>query len=229
MVRELSFPNKDNELVDMLLAKLIPSRLLSLQARKPSGWFGRVVMSRIFNKGNAELNNFMKDLLELQEHDTVLEIGFGPGKLLNQMAQITTKGLVEGIDFSEAMLAQARQINKHYISQKRVKIQNGNCNDMPYGHESFDKVCTSNTIYFWENPNATFKEIFRVIRPGGKLVVGFRDTDQMKTLPLREDVFHLYTLDEIEIFLSNAGFSDVPIEKKEGHPFASFCAVATKA
>ena len=109
----------------MFLVKLIPPRLLSRQARKPSGWFGRVVMSRIFNKGNAELNNFIKDLLELQEHDTVLEIGFGPGLLLNQMAQITTKGFVEGIDFSEAMVAQAQKINKHYISQEESKNTEG--------------------------------------------------------------------------------------------------------
>ncbi len=212
----------------MFILKLIPSKILSLQARKPSGWFGRVVMSRIFNKGNANLNNFLKDLLDLQEHDRVLEIGFGPGTLLNQMAQITTKGLVEGIDFSDAMLAQARKTNKQYIFTKRVKIQKGNCNDLPYGHESFDKVCTSNTIYFWENPIGNFKEIFRVLKPGGKLVVGFRDKEQMKKLPLSEDIFNVYILDEVKKILANSGFSDVCIEENEGKPFVSYCAVATK-
>ncbi|MEC4674193.1 MAG: class I SAM-dependent methyltransferase [Nitrospirota bacterium] len=186
-------------------------------------------MSRIFNKGNANLNKFLKDQLNLQEHDKVLEIGFGPGTLLKQMAQITTKGLVEGIDFSDAMLAQARKTNKQYISTKRVKIQKGNCNDLPYGHESFDKVCTSNTIYFLEDPLENFKNIFRVLKPGGKLVVGFRDKEQMKKLPLSEDIFNVYTLDEVKKILLNSGFSDVRIEEKEGKPFVSYCAVATKA
>ena len=185
-------------------------------------------MSCIFNKGNAELNHFVKDLLELQEHDTVLEIGFGPGSLLNQMAKITTKGVVEGIDFSEAMVAQARKTNKHFIAQKRVIIQKGNCHNLPYGQESFDKVCMSNTIYFWENPKAIIKEIFQVVKPGGKLVIGFRDADQMKSLPLSEDVFHFYTVDDVKTFLSNAGFSNVRIEKKEGQPLVSYCAVGTK-
>jgi hypothetical protein len=49
----------------MFIDKLIPSRIFSLQAKKPSGWFGRVVMSRLFNKGNAALNNSIKDLLDL--------------------------------------------------------------------------------------------------------------------------------------------------------------------
>lgn len=212
----------------MFLIKLIPQRLLSRQARKPSGWFGRVVMSHLFNKGNAELNHFIKDLLELQEHDTVLEIGFGPGTLLWQMAQITTKGLVEGIDFSEVMVAQAQKTNQHYIAQKRVKIQKGNCDNLPYGPESFDKVCTSNTIYFWENPKAIIKEIFRIVKPGGRLVIGFRDADQMKALPLSEDVFHFYTGDDVKGLLANAGFSNVCIEKKEGQSLVSYCAVGTR-
>ena len=212
----------------MFIVKLIPSKILSLQARKPSGWFGRLVMSRIFNRGNADLNNFIKDLLDLQDHDKVLEIGFGPGTLIYQMAQITTKGLVEGIDFSEAMLAQARKTNKQYISMKRVKIQKGHCKDLPYSQESFDKICTSNTIYFWDDPLENFKGIFRVLKPGGKLVVGFRDKEQMKNLPLSDDVFKAYTLEEVKLFLLNSGFPDVRVEEREGKPFVSYCAVATK-
>ena len=186
-------------------------------------------MSRLFNKGNADLNDFVKDLLELQEQDRVLEIGFGPGKLINQMAQITTQGLVEGLDFSDTMLTLASETNKQFIARGRVRLQRGNCNAMPYSDESFDKVCTVNTIYFWGNPNKTFEEIFRVIKSGGKLVVGFRDKDQMKDLPLSQDVFSYYTTDEVKTFLSNAGFTDVQIMDKPGQPFVSQCAVANKS
>ena len=159
----------------------------------------------------------------------MLEIGFGPGMLLHQMAQITTKGLVEGIDFSEAMLAQAGKVNKQDISNKRVKIQKGNCHDLPYSQGTFDKVCTSNTIYFFEDPLGNFQEIFRIVKSGGKLIVGFRDKAQMKNLPLSDDVFNAYTRDEVKLFLLNSGFSDVRIEEKEGKPLALYCAVATKA
>ena len=212
----------------MFLLKFIPSKFFSIQARKPSGWFGRVVMSSTFNKGNAELNNFMMGLLDLHEHDRVLEIGFGPGTLLHQLAQTTTKGLVEGIDFSEAMFAQATKTNKHFIATKRVKIQMGNCNDLTYDPESFDKVCTANTIYFWEDPIENFKEILRILTPGGKLVVGFRDKAQINNLPLSHDVFNAYTRDEVNMLLLNAGFADVRIEAKEGKGLVSYCAVATK-
>ena len=212
----------------MFLLRLIPPRVLSYQARQPSGWFGRHIMSRIFLKGNAELNAFLKDLLELKQEDIVLEIGFGPGMLLQQMAQITTKGRVEGIDFSDAMIARAQKINKHLISENRVKIQKGDCRDMPYGPESFDKVCTSNTIYFWDRPKDMFKSIYKVLKPGGKLVVGFREADQMKNLPFSKDVFTLYTAEEVTLCLTQAGFSNIRIRKKDGQPFNSLCAVAVK-
>jgi len=40
-------------------------------------------MTKIFNDGNADLNAFVMDMLELKSGDKVLEIGFGPGKLIN--------------------------------------------------------------------------------------------------------------------------------------------------
>ena len=64
----------------------------SEQARNPSGIFGRLVMSKIFDMGNARLNRFMKEELELEENDHVLEIGFGSGKLIYQMSSLINKG-----------------------------------------------------------------------------------------------------------------------------------------
>jgi ubiquinone/menaquinone biosynthesis C-methylase UbiE len=127
------------------------------------------------------------------------------------------------------MYAEACKINKKYIASNRVKIQKGNCDDMPYENESFDKICTSNTIYFWDDPNKIIKEMFRVIKYRGTIVLGFRDKEQMEKLPLSDDVFNLYSLEEVKTFLSNAGFADIRIEESGEKPFVSYCAVAIKA
>ncbi len=213
----------------MFIAKLIPSRMLSLQARKPTGLIGRYVMTRIFNIGNAELNAFVKEMLDLKENDKVLEIGFGPGKLINEMAEIATKGLVEGIDFSETMLKQASRVNRHHIANDRVILHEGECSSLPFGDGYFDKLCSINTIYFWDKPDQYFSEMLRVIKPGGKIVIGFRDNEQMSNLNISKDIFNTYSLDEVLRLLSNAGFSDVHINEKEGGPFLSYCAVAYRA
>ena len=84
----------------------------SEQARNPSGLFGRLVMPRIFDLGNAAINKFMKERLALQENDHVLEIGFGTGKFINEIAKLLNKGLIEGIDLSNTMVAVAKRKNK---------------------------------------------------------------------------------------------------------------------
>lgn len=213
----------------MFIAKLIPSRIFSLQAKKPSGFIGRFLMTNIFSVGNADLNFFVKEILDLQREDRVMEIGFGPGKLINEMAKITSEGFVEGIDFSQVMLEKASKLNKQYISEGKVRLHKGECSSLPFDSETFDKLCTVNTLYFWKEPNIYFSEMLRVIKRRGKIVIGFRDKEQMSILNLSEDVFSLYSQDDVVNLLLDAGFSDAHIKKKDGMPFISYCAVATKS
>jgi len=212
----------------MFIAKLIPSRIFSLQARKPSGIIGRFLMTKIFNDGNAELNSFVKDILSLQKENKVLEIGFGPGKLINEMAAITTDGVVTGIDFSQVMLKKASKLNKQYISKGKVILRKGECSSLPFENESFDKLCSINTLYFWKEPDKNFSEMFRVIKSGGKIVIGFRDDKQMNNLNLSADVFRYYSQEDVLNMLAGAGFANAHIKEKEGRQFVSYCAVANK-
>lgn len=212
----------------MMIVKLLPTRIFSRQARKPSGFLGRHVMARFFDAGNADLNTFVKELLELQENDRVLEIGFGTGTLICQMAETVTHGIVEGLDFSDAMLAKASKTNRHHIENNRVNIQKGEGSSLPYEDETFDKVCTVNTIYFWDHPQRYFREMHRVMKPGGRIVIGFRDDEQMRNFKLSRDIFTTYSLDEVLVQLTEAGFSSARIKKKQGRPIPSYCAVAAK-
>ncbi len=200
-----------------------------LQARKPTGVVGRYVMTKIFNKGNADLNAFVKKILELKRDDRVLEVRFGPGKLIYEMAEMTAERVVEGIDFPGAMLKQASKINKHHILKGKVRLKKGECSTLPFDNELFDKLCSTNTLYFWKEPDKYFSEMFRVIKSGGKIVIGFRDDKQMSTLNLSEDIFVSYSQDEVIGLLSDAGFFGVHIKEKKGAPFLSYCAVANKA
>jgi ubiquinone/menaquinone biosynthesis C-methylase UbiE len=213
----------------MWIIKLIPPRVLSLQARKPSGLIGRYVMTKIFNSGNADLNAFVKETLGLQIDDRVLEVGFGPGKLINEMASITTKGIVEGIDFSGTMVKQATKVNSRHISSGRVILHKGECSSLPFENEVFDKLCSINTLYFWENPKEYFAEMFRVIKPGGTIAIGFRDDEQMSNLNLSDDIFGSYSKNDVVDLLLEAGFQDAQVKSKDGVPFISYCGVATKA
>jgi ubiquinone/menaquinone biosynthesis C-methylase UbiE len=215
-------------LKSMWIAKLLPVQIFSRQARRPSGLVGRYLMPRLFNTGNADLNGFVKECLDLQTTDRVLEIGFGPGKLIHEMAKVTTEGVVEGIDFSREMLKRASRVNKTQIAEGRVLLHEGDCGALPFGDGVFTKLCTSNTIYFWPRPRDYISEIFRVTRKGGSVVIGFRDDEQMSGLGLSEEVFRIYSQAQVIDLLEQAGFVRAHIREKEGLPFLSYCAVANK-
>ncbi len=212
----------------MFLTRFIPLRILSLQAKKPSGLIGRFLMSSVFKTVNKDLNSFVLESLALQPDHYVLEIGFGPGKLINSMAEITTQGYIEGIDFSDVMLSEAAKNNKKHIAANKVRIQKGDCKKLNFPNKSFDRICAVNTIYFWHPPNLYLTEIFRVLKSGGRLVLGMRDKTQMSTISLDKNIFSTYTLNEVVELLSNTGFSNIRILEKRGVPFTSYCVVGTK-
>jgi len=205
------------------------SSYFSEQARRPGGLFGRIIMSRVFDQGNAFLNDFVNELMSVHIDERIIEIGFGTGKLIYKMAQQIDKGLVVGIDFSRVMASMARKRNKKNIAKEKVKIFEGNFDEMPFEKERFTKACSVNTLYFWPDPLHTARRIAEIMKPDGKLILAFEDIEQLKQRKLNPEVFHLYSHGEVQNFLINAGFSkDVSIVSRKKGKSIFHCAVAIK-
>ena len=201
----------------------------SEQARKPSGLFGRLIMPLIFNLGNAALNDFMGDILDLKENDHVLEIGFGTGKFINKVAKRLNDGLIEGLDLSETMVAIAKKRNGKYMARGKVVLRQGDFLEAAYSDNRFDKICSANTIYFWSDQDHYARKILRILKPGGRLILAFEDKDQLQHRPLSCSVFKIYSLEEIEYFLSHNGFTGgIDIFSREIKSQIYHCAVALK-
>ncbi len=205
------------------------SRFFSEQARKPTGLFGRLVMSIIFDKGNANINRFVYELMSVRKDDHILEIGFGTGKLIYKMAKRIDKGLIEGVDFSSTMVSIAQRRNKKHIAKGKVKIIKGDFDEISFQKESFNKACSVNTIYFWPEPENTTKNIADILKPEGMFVVAFEDIAQLEQKQLSNEVFRLYSKDDVKNLLINAGFSKgVSIKSREIGSTVLHCAVAIK-
>ncbi|NNG01123.1 MAG: class I SAM-dependent methyltransferase [Desulfobacteraceae bacterium] len=205
------------------------SAFFSSQARKPSGLFGRLVMSAVFNIGNANINRFVYEMMSVKENDHILEIGFGTGKLMYEMAGHIDTGLIEGVDFSEDMVSIARRKNKGYLAEGKVRIHKGNFDDMPFRKGIFAKACSVNTIYFWQDPDQTARKIANILEPGGMFVTAFEDIEQLEKRQLSEDIFRLYSTDRVKSLLIEAGFSTpVHIETRKFGSSLLNCAVAMK-
>lgn len=201
----------------------------SKQARTPSGLFGRWIMSRIFEKGNADLNRLMIRQVAAEKTDHILEIGFGSGALIYDMAKAATQGRVEGIDSSRPMVSLARKKNRTFLETGRVQLHLGEFEQHSYPDNAFDKICTANTIYFWPDPVTTLKKIHTVLKPGGKLVIGFGDKKQLEEKELSPGVFKLYESGQVVTLLKQGGFTgSIDMVSEQGSSYILNAAVAVK-
>jgi len=182
------------------------SSFFSEQARKPSGWFGKIVMTLVFDKGNAFLNAMVNELMSIQPKDRILEIGFGTGKLIQTMAQHLEGGRIEGVDLSSTMLSVARKRNQKFIDAGTVKLFEGNFDEMPIEKHDFTKACCVNTLYFWPEPERTVKKVAELLIPGGKFMVAFEDVKQLEHRKLNDGVFHLYAKEDVKNLLQHTRY-----------------------
>lgn len=198
---------------------------LANQARQPSGWFGRTIAPRVFNKENHAMEDFGMELLDIQSQDHVLEIGFGNGRLVGGMLKTVKNGKVYGIDLSADMVDLVNQKHQDAISEGRLALTQGSVEELPYADEGFNKIFTANTIYFWPQPQVNLREIKRTLKPGGVFACALRLKDQMEAtesafknsvVSMNRDIFeHLYEADEVQQLFEAAGFQGVTLNKRE--------------
>jgi ubiquinone/menaquinone biosynthesis C-methylase UbiE len=140
----------------------------------PKGLLGRLA-ARAMLATNGPLSDWALELLALDPADRVLEVGFGPGELVRQMAERVGRGQVAGVDSSELMVRQARQRNAAKVQSGQVLLTMGSVSALPYEGGSFDKVVTVNSIHFWPDMVQGLREVGRVLRAGGRLVIVLLD------------------------------------------------------
>lgn len=205
------------------------SDFFSRQAMRPSGFFGRIVMSVVFDLGNAFLNRFAYELMDIKPDDRVFEIGCGTGSLVKLMAGKIKTGTIEGIDFSSTMVKIARKKNKKHIASGLVNITSADVDQYTALDSGFTKACTVNTLYFWPKPEETIKKAACLLNPGGLFIIAFEDKEQLEQRNLSKDVFKFYSCNEVKRLLQDCGFEGgVRIESRKKQGLRFHCAVAIK-
>ncbi|MCX6149697.1 MAG: class I SAM-dependent methyltransferase [Ignavibacteriales bacterium] len=190
----------------MKLPQFLAKQFLSKQLAHPSGFLGKYVMGRLLNRTTSSHNTMVLNQMTVQRTDRVLEIGFGGGALLEKIVQKASDGFVAGLELSEEMVTNSRERFRDLIKTGRLEIKQGTVESLPFPDANFNKACTVNTIYFWSDLDRCFAELFRVIKSGGELVIGYTAGKDVSGAGLDKCGFIPYSTDELKVALIAQGF-----------------------
>ncbi len=179
---------------------------IARQSSRPSGALGRV-LAWIMARETANLNERAVAALDLRPTDRVLEIGFGHGRTVQRIAAAVPDGQVAGIDVSESMTRLANRRNRSAVAAGRVELRTGDAASLPFADGQFDKALSVHTIYFWPDLAACLRELHRVLRPGGALVLGFASKDNPRIAGYPASVYTFRDDREVAELLRAAGFA----------------------
>jgi SAM-dependent methyltransferase len=151
----------------------------------------------------------MLAMMHFAPAETILDVGCGGGWLVRELASRVPHGRAIGMDLSDEMLAHAR---RNSSAARNAEFIVGSVDAIPRESNSFDKVISVESSYYWPDPAAGIREIFRVLRPGGSawiLINYFRDNPcchqwaKLIAIPM-----HLLSGDEWASLFRNAGFAE---------------------
>src|SRR3989449_3779087 len=109
------------------------------------------------------------ELGRLAPGERVLDLGCGAGTDSLVAAQMVgPEGHVSGIDMTPEMLAKARAAAAE-LGVANVEFLEGEIERLPFASESFDVVISNGVVDLVPDKDAVFGEIFRVLRPGGRI------------------------------------------------------------
>ena len=198
------------------------------QLARPSGWFGRAVMTRLLNRGNRQLIEATLGQLDLGAGTRFLDVGFGGGAAL-ELAHRRGVRRLAGVDPSPEAVARLRS-RAGRLAGAELRVELGAAEALPFADRAFDVVASTNTVYFWPALAPAFVELKRVLCPGGRLAVGYSGAAKLRSFDvITRHGFHLHESAELASQASAAGLRVVRhVELHGGDTEGDFVLVAER-
>ena len=191
-------------------------RFIGNQFKRPSGFFGRVV-SKIMIKGNSPEYDKIIPELEINQNESILEIGYGHGVGIDRIAS-KYNCRISGIDFSELMFREASKRNKKHIENKKVELRYGDFLNSEMVTNKYDKVFCLNVIYFWDRLDEPFVKIRRGLKEGGLFCMYMAHRDDLAKVRFTKDgIFNKYSIVQVVDHLKLSGFQAISYQFDHGY------------
>jgi SAM-dependent methyltransferase len=107
-----------------------------------------------------------------------------------------------------------------------VELHQASVQRLPLAEASVDKAVSLNSLYFWSDPPAAFRELARVVRPGGLLLIGFEPPEELRKWPGHLHGFRLFEVAEVRALMAAAGFGAIEEAWGTGRKPDRFCCLS---
>jgi ubiquinone/menaquinone biosynthesis C-methylase UbiE len=192
------------------------------QVRKPDRFAGRF-FTWIMNLSHSALTDWGLSHVQIAKHFTILDVGCGGGRTIQKLAALAADGKVYGVDYASGSVTASRSKNAELIRAGRVEVQHASVSQLPFADDTFDLISAVETQYYWPDLPNDMREILRVLKPGGTLIVilevykraghNVMERQVMKVLKSAD-----MDVDEQRELFEAAGYTDVQIfeESRKG-------------
>lgn len=181
--------------------------------RKPEGLLGRWMVAGM-NRAHAEVADWGMQYLPQTGIAEIAELGCGGGRNVRALLQRYPTAKVTALDYSEISVEKTKRVNRREIQKGRCRIVQGDVSKLPFEDARFDLVTAFETVYFWLGPTESFREVYRVLKPGGTFLI-VNESDGMKAGDDKWlsaiDGLRIFNQAQLSGFLEEAGFSDVTV------------------
>ena len=199
------------------------------QCQKPTGWLGRLVV-RNMNARHSGVTDWGLARISIEKHFKILDIGCGGGRTVSKLAAVATEGKVYGIDYSTASIEVASKTNRKWIEMGRVDIREGSVSQLPFATAIFDLVVAVETHFWWPDLRGDFRELLRVLKPGGTFAIvaevyrgAETNTARLVEKYLPMTGMKLLSPDEHRDLLTESGYVDVQVAVEPGKGWIFVC------
>ncbi|NQE05902.1 putative arsenite methyltransferase [ANME-1 cluster archaeon GoMg1] len=186
------------------------------QSAKPIGFWGRII-ARLMAIAHRTIYKNVAAALNMQPEDDYLEVGCGSGIFMK--SYVSHVRSIAGLDHSKDMVKVASHYNRKRIEAGTAEFRHGDAAQLPWEDEKFSATAAIGTFLFWLEPLESLKEIHRVLRSGGRLVIslGWNADDGLNhTKHVKKYGIKLYTGKEMQAMFQEVGFSESSITYSKG-------------
>lgn len=186
------------------------------QVALPRGLAGRIMLV-FMNKGHKSIYENVAKVLDLQPEDDLLDVGCGNGYFLKKYASHTHS--VAGLDLSELSIQMATRKNRDRFTAGTAEFVQGEATQLPWKDNKFSSVTAMGGFPMLPDPLKALKEMYRVLRPGGRAVVCIEwnaEDGKDHSKEIKKYGMWLWAEDDVRSILGEAGFSDISITYAKG-------------